>query len=544
MTPNLVKPTASKHDEEQLGLLTVAFELRLNLYDMLFRRSEPIKLVITPEGRFKALNVSSAQFPLQLLATCRKIYIEASPIVYQCNKYTMSWDIFPVPTLLQPGISDYLRSIEIDCISGDVWGYVQAVKSLTGNARGLQEVNFIFHGSGRFMAAAVEISNAIAACSPSFGVPVLQAVITPLARDDLGATTKYLPPLVEDIHKSLKKGRGKLQNIIEHGGPPDTQLITTTDAPKLRVIRLVGTVSRSLKSTFEMHRCSTGQCGFVMDREKVVQAAAVIGADLRRYYYTWKHIGGPAIEVDPNMLQWYPELPEKDKQTIKEFMLSLSMGIDHPTTNTDADGLATDGTDSEGGSKSSQLQQQRGTASGLTASNGGDDRLHGGMAHAAHLFSALAITNSVTDQPVSAFQPASTMGFAVHNAAAQTTAAADTQESTSNVNNNGNTQHTPEDYWEGVEAVDPDSTSEDEEPNNATQEAEALLRDGSPPNEDANDATQAEEASETRHNVPAGETLGAQLLQLPADPGPDRLQEWVTEMRDRVAKYVEKRADP
>lgn len=307
-------------------LLGIPFEIRLNVYKFMFVHWEPIRLEVKRDGTIKALNVSSVSLSLQMLETCRQVRLEATPIVYQCNNYIVPWEKFQLHQSPRPVMSDYLRTITIDCTSGDIWGFVKPIKDLSKLLTGLREINLTFGASGRFMAAALEISNAIPACSQSFAQPVLQLIVSP-KDDDLAyhEGSQYL----YSINHTLMRSSTRLRDILRHGGPRPTELlITPNDAPRLPLIKLIGQACRRLKPVFEAHRCSVGLCGFVKDREELMKRDNTMVEPVRRHHYTWREVNGPRSDVDPNMKQWLPDIPNKHKEILREFLRSQGVAVD------------------------------------------------------------------------------------------------------------------------------------------------------------------------------------------------------------------------
>ncbi|KIX04214.1 uncharacterized protein Z518_07768 [Rhinocladiella mackenziei CBS 650.93] len=300
----------------QPSLLGIPSEIRVHIYKILFEHLEPIRLAVTIDGHLMHENDLELQLPLSLLKTCRKIFLEASPVMYECNKYRMSWDSLTRVGRLQHGISDFLRMIDIDCTFGQVWGYAKSINSLVQKASGLREINLNFQGTSRLGAAALELSHAVIPCSSAFEGPDLELAVSLFQFDDKIRAAEDTWPTVRKLHSALFKKEAKLSDILDLNEPQTMTFITKSNTSNLGVIRVKGKIHPFLLEKLEEHKCLIGDCAW----KKVSEEFALDVTDdpymsTKRIRFKWEKIDQPKKPIPPNMLQWYPGV---DKAILKE----------------------------------------------------------------------------------------------------------------------------------------------------------------------------------------------------------------------------------
>ncbi|OAP54671.1 hypothetical protein AYL99_11119 [Fonsecaea erecta] len=302
---------------EERSFFDFPYEVRLEIYEMLYSHSRMFHLKLDHDGRLRLRRVNNRApdaepvIPVHAFTVSKKFKNEASPILYLHNTFGMEWENLQscLPKWDQSQrLSSSPRTIDICCKDGPAWGLVLATRLLVNKMPALREINFKFCCSYRLAAAALETSAAITRCAPVFqGLgPELELVVQrgkmPLSNPGPPGTD------LDVIWKFIHKKSAELAGIAPKDLP--STIITEFCAPNLSLIKLSGGISRSLLAKILQYRCVPGHCAWK-------EAAPEVEDGL--FHYKWQAID-PHERADipeVNMRQWQPPLTARERQTVR-----------------------------------------------------------------------------------------------------------------------------------------------------------------------------------------------------------------------------------
>ncbi|KIX96594.1 uncharacterized protein Z520_07860 [Fonsecaea multimorphosa CBS 102226] len=329
---------------KQRSFWDIPTEVRLEIYELLYCQPKPIRLFLNADGRLKRMRINlvplgghpDPEIPTQAFRVDKKFYQEASPVLYQRNKFNMNWEnLSKFFSKWDQGITSRLEAIDIYCGRGPAWGFVSVIRVLVDKMPGVRELNIIFYSSSRLLAATLETSSAITPCASMFPGPELELILHPekLSREWNPGMSR---PDVAAICKAIREGNAKLADIWPANLPVNN--LTRFCAPNLSLIRLSGRISRRVLPKILRHRCLPGDCFWMKVAQGVEEGSADKETGKEEHsckmsekednqpigdvlHYKWKAMD-PRERTDipeVNMRQWHPPLTEKEKQKVRDF---------------------------------------------------------------------------------------------------------------------------------------------------------------------------------------------------------------------------------
>lgn len=313
------------------SLKGIPFEVRNQILQPLLQSDNPIFLTFNSDGYFRLPADQDAESAnsLGLLSASSQLYDETTAIFYGANQFVVPWSTELVSQrTYNLSSAKYLRRLEIRCVDdGPFFGFAPVINALAEGAPDhLNEVIISFQDAARLLACVFELTNAVTECS-FFHSPTLEFVLAPLKEnppfsDDTGLAT--------NINLTMVRPNASIHGLHQFSAPYGKYILSTSSAPGLRKITIVGPIVPGFIPIFESHKCGAGQCQ--IEKLSFYQETNNLD-DLTtndRRHYVWKKKDHIDVLPDPNMRQWLPPLPKKYRdQLCLEFNLSsLDGGCD------------------------------------------------------------------------------------------------------------------------------------------------------------------------------------------------------------------------
>ncbi|KAJ9614516.1 hypothetical protein H2200_002653 [Cladophialophora chaetospira] len=310
-------------------------ELRLKVYELLFRFPETITLAHDGNGVFKhkrgPIFNGGQQVPVHALLLNNGFNLEASSVLYRCNKYSLeSAGLVNDRVYRTQTICKFLEVLEIRCEEDTlVWGHTRLAKYLSDCMPSLRELHLMFDTNVfGLVAASVEFAKAVTPCASTFPGPTLQ-----LCARILTYEVDYAPPggSAQDRVRLALKAKGKsLAAII----PPENRYIgalTHTEldltGARLSLIQLTGRISPLLLERVEKFTCRLNDCTWLKTHEddSPEDSFPNIITTGRRTHLRWGTTATPApMPKEVDMLQFYPEMSKRDQKILQEFLTAYN----------------------------------------------------------------------------------------------------------------------------------------------------------------------------------------------------------------------------
>ena len=330
---------------EARTLMHLPVEVRLIIYKYLFGNSGPIKLDINNAGYVSFTNL--AKLSLSSLRTCKTFYLEAGPVLYGINTFTIMFkdvrrlakmrqgsrmcienliiesvrqlveQTRPPRIPLQPGIFAnplvlptppfQARRPRTDAPPREVLDLATIGAVLSG----LQNLLVKPSAASPLLAIVLQLSRSLP-CSPIRDWPVLEVLVHIKDFHD----EDYAPGnglCLTEEHLELITTNRRLSALTE-----TSTLGLGHEMPDLKTIRVEGCLTWDHCQLIEDHKSSFGDCSF--EKEVINNSMAQDNKD-PKFKYTWRRVDEDEQQAKTrnaavNMHQWVPRLTKEDYLTV------------------------------------------------------------------------------------------------------------------------------------------------------------------------------------------------------------------------------------
>ncbi|KIW62471.1 hypothetical protein PV04_10644 [Phialophora macrospora] len=305
-------------------------ELRLKVYELLFCFPESIVLSVDETGLFKhkGINPAAGSIPVDALRLNKKVYLEASPVLFKCNTFALDLPALRAGLGQTQPICKLVESLKVAWTAEPLWGYVQTTKDVANKMPALRKLELKFEDQYPLLAASLEFCSAIMPCAPLLESPELRLCAC-LSVNDLSGRVRTGYESHTQIGIALNRPRSTLWDIRPRPGfyvSPLTRCIL----PELCQIQLTGKISPALFRKIEQHMCEMGDCTWVRTGEEDDQQQADETNTGRRIHLRWGKSDNTLARLsrpEVDMLQFYPELSKSEQSKLQEFFASFQVGV-------------------------------------------------------------------------------------------------------------------------------------------------------------------------------------------------------------------------
>ena len=338
---------------EACSLMRLPVEIRLVIYQYLFNNSDPIKLDINNAGYISFTD--QAKLHLPSLRTSKTFYIEACPLLYGINTFTItSKDVHRLlkmrqgsrlcienlivqperpmepPQLhrnpVQPPIVALPVALNVppneapQTQTNPPLREVLELGSIGNALGGLQNLFVNPSDASTFLATVLQLSMNLP-CSPIRNWPVLKVIVHVMEY----AAGDYEPGVglcLTEKHQKLIKAKPRLSALKEA-----SNLGLGQEMPDLKTIHVNGHLSRDQCQLIEDHKSSFGDCSF---EKEIIHSLIARDDKVSKYKYTWRRVDddeqqAKARNAAVNMSQWVPRLSEEDYRKV---LASFGAGLE------------------------------------------------------------------------------------------------------------------------------------------------------------------------------------------------------------------------
>jgi hypothetical protein len=304
-------------------------ELRLKVYELLFCSPGPIVLTVDGTGLFKhdRVNAAAGKIPVDAFRANRKVYLEASPVLYKCNTFALDLPALRTGLAQTQPICRLVESLKVDWTAAPLWDYVQTAKDVASKMPSLRKLELKFGTQYPLIAASLEFCRAIMPCAPLLESPELR-LCAHLPVNDLSGRLRMDYESGSQIGIALSRPRSTLWDIRPRPSFYVSPLTRTT-LPELCLIQLTGKTSPSMLRKIEQHMCEMGECTWVRTGEEDSQQQADETNTGPRIHLRWGKSDNTLARLsrpEVDMLQFYPELSKSERKKLQEFFGSFQVG--------------------------------------------------------------------------------------------------------------------------------------------------------------------------------------------------------------------------